>query len=57
MSFSRVALAAFVLSVAAGFAPVAASATTMATPHMCRDAKGHFIKGKYLKCPKGTHHV
>ena len=45
-------------------APVAGSATSMSSPkpmmgmkstHQCRDAKGHFVKGKYMKCPAGTH--
>ncbi|MBD5604996.1 MAG: hypothetical protein IAI48_07905 [Candidatus Eremiobacteraeota bacterium] len=49
------------------FAPLAGSAADkMASPkpammsgmkmtHQCRDAKGHFVKGKYMKCPAGTH--
>ncbi len=24
-------------------------------PHQCRNAKGQFVKGKYVKCPAGTH--
>jgi hypothetical protein len=45
-------------------APLAASATASPKPmmmgsshmtHQCRDAKGRFIKGKYAKCPAGTH--
>jgi hypothetical protein len=29
--------------------------THQSTMHQCRNAKGQFVKGKYLKCPAGTH--
>jgi hypothetical protein len=59
--FPKAALAAFLLSLTLGFAslaPVASSASVMLvkSPHLCRDNKtGKFIKGKYLKCPAGSH--
>jgi hypothetical protein len=60
MSFSKGVLAAFALSIAIGAPALATSMKAtpkpmMKTPHQCRDAKGHFVKGKYLKCPNGTH--
>jgi hypothetical protein len=40
---------------AAAASPKPMMMKSMSTPHQCRDAKGHFIKGKYAKCPAGTH--
>jgi hypothetical protein len=60
MTLLRATSAALVLALAIG-APVAAPAAGMGkmkmmkSLHQCRDAKGHFIKGKYVKCPAGTH--
>jgi hypothetical protein len=56
--FSKAALAAFLLSFAVSLAPVASSAgvVLVKTPHTCRDNKtGKFIKGKFIKCPNGSH--
>jgi len=60
----KAASSAMAIAVAASL-PLAAWAATaspkpmmmkaMSMPHQCRDAKGHFIKGKYTKCPAGTH--
>jgi hypothetical protein len=40
---------------AAAASPKPMTMKGMSMPHQCRDAKGHFIKGKYAKCPAGTH--
>jgi len=63
--FRKAASSVMAIAVAASL-PVAAWAAAaaspkpmmmkgMSMPHQCRDAKGHFIKGKYAKCPAGTH--
>ena len=57
---SAVALAVFAVVPLAGSAASMASPKPMKpmmmkAPHQCRDAKGHFVKGKYATCPAGTH--
>jgi len=62
MTLRSIAISALTLALAAG-SPLAGSAATdkmagmkMSPPkHQCRDKKGHFIKGKYAKCPAGSH--
>jgi hypothetical protein len=59
MVFRLTALSLLALAIASA-APLPGSATSMSTmkmsmKHQCRDKKGHFIKGTYMKCPAGTH--
>jgi hypothetical protein len=61
MTLRSIAIPALTFALAAG-SPLAGSAADnmagmkMSPPkHQCRDKKGHFVKGKYAKCPAGTH--
>ncbi|MBD5635615.1 MAG: hypothetical protein IAI49_14155 [Candidatus Eremiobacteraeota bacterium] len=60
MKSAAAAIAALGLCLTIGSPLVASAHSSMMMtkpPHMCRDAKGRFIKGKYMKCPAGTHHA